>query len=71
MRARKEHPPIAITLVVLYAIVFVFALPLIARALHLPTGVGGFNGSMDLALAWLIDDATKKAVIRPGYSDAV
>jgi len=41
VRARKEHPPIAITLVVLYAIVFVFALPIAARALHLPTGVGG------------------------------
>jgi uncharacterized integral membrane protein (TIGR00698 family) len=41
VRAKKEHPPIAITLVVLYAIVLVFALPLIARALHLPAGVGG------------------------------
>ena len=41
VRARKEHPPIAITLVVLYAIVLVFALPLFARALHLPAGVGG------------------------------
>ena len=38
VRARKEYPPIAITLVVLYAIVFVFALPIVARALHLPTG---------------------------------
>jgi len=41
VRAKKEHPPIAITLVVLYAIVFVFALPIIAKALHLPAGVGG------------------------------
>jgi len=41
VRAKKEYPPIAITLVVLYAIVLVFALPLIARALHLPAGVGG------------------------------
>jgi uncharacterized membrane protein YadS len=41
VRAKKEHPPIAITLVVLYAIVLVFALPLIARMLHLPAGVGG------------------------------
>jgi uncharacterized membrane protein YadS len=41
VRAKKEHPPIAITLVVLYAIVLVFALPLVSRALHLPAGVGG------------------------------
>jgi uncharacterized integral membrane protein (TIGR00698 family) len=41
VRARKEHPPIAITLVVLYAIVLVFSLPLVSRALKLPTGIGG------------------------------
>jgi uncharacterized membrane protein YadS len=41
VRARKEHPPIAITLVVFWAIVFVFALPLVSRQLHLPAGQGG------------------------------
>jgi uncharacterized membrane protein YadS len=41
VRAKKEHPPIAITLVVLWAIVLVFALPIAARLLHLPAGVGG------------------------------
>jgi uncharacterized membrane protein YadS len=41
VRAKKEHPPIAITLVVLWAILFVFALPLVSRALHLPAGQGG------------------------------
>jgi uncharacterized membrane protein YadS len=41
VRAKKEYPPIAITLVVLWAIVFVFALPLASRALKLPTGQGG------------------------------
>jgi uncharacterized membrane protein YadS len=41
VRAKKEHPPIAISLVVLWAIVFIFALPLASRTLHLPTGVGG------------------------------
>jgi uncharacterized integral membrane protein (TIGR00698 family) len=41
VRAKKEHPPIAISLVVFWAIVFIFALPLISRSLHLPTGVGG------------------------------
>jgi uncharacterized membrane protein YadS len=41
VRAKKEHPPIAISLVVFYAIILIFALPLVARTLHLPTGVGG------------------------------
>jgi uncharacterized integral membrane protein (TIGR00698 family) len=41
VRARKEHPPIAISLVVFWAIVLIFALPLVSRALHLPIGVGG------------------------------
>jgi uncharacterized integral membrane protein (TIGR00698 family) len=41
VRARKEHPPIAISLVVFWAIIFIFALPLVSRTLHLPTGVGG------------------------------
>ena len=41
VRAKKEHPPIAISLVVFWAIIFIFALPLVSRTLHLPTGVGG------------------------------
>src|ERR1700742_3135288 len=41
VRAKKKPPPIAISLVVLWAIVFIFALPLVSRSLHLPTGVGG------------------------------
>ncbi|HEX4242605.1 MAG TPA: putative sulfate exporter family transporter [Steroidobacteraceae bacterium] len=39
--AKKEQVSIAISLVVLWAIVMIFALPLVARALHLPTGVAG------------------------------
>jgi len=39
--ARKEHGPIAITIVVFWAIVMIFLLPLVARALTLPTGVAG------------------------------
>jgi uncharacterized membrane protein YadS len=39
--AKKEHAPLAITLVVFWAIVMIFVLPLVARALHLPTGVAG------------------------------
>src|SRR5579871_885572 len=41
VRAKKEYPPIAISLVVFWAIVLIFALPLVSRSLHLPTGVGG------------------------------
>jgi uncharacterized integral membrane protein (TIGR00698 family) len=39
--ARKEEVSVAISLVVVWAIVMIFALPLAARALHLPTGVAG------------------------------
>ncbi len=39
--AKKEHAPIAITTVIFWAIVMIFALPLASRLLHLPTGVAG------------------------------
>ena len=39
--AKKEHAPIAISLVIFWAIIMIFALPLISRALSLPTGVAG------------------------------
>jgi uncharacterized integral membrane protein (TIGR00698 family) len=39
--AKKEHAPVAITTVILWAIVMIFVLPLVARALHLPAGVAG------------------------------
>jgi uncharacterized membrane protein YadS len=39
--AKKEQVSIAISLVVLWAIIMIFALPLVARALHLATGVAG------------------------------
>ncbi|CAG9214810.1 conserved membrane hypothetical protein [Burkholderia gladioli] len=41
VRARREQASVAITLVVVWAIVMVFALPGIARALGLPTGIAG------------------------------
>jgi uncharacterized integral membrane protein (TIGR00698 family) len=41
VRAKKEHPPIAISLVIFWAIILIFALPLVSRTLHLPTGVAG------------------------------
>ncbi len=39
--AKKEDAPIAITVVVLWAIVMIFVLPLVSRALGLPTGIAG------------------------------
>jgi len=39
--AKKEHAPIAITLVVTWAIVMIFVLPLVAKSLGLSTGVAG------------------------------
>ena len=39
--AKKEQVSIAISLVIVWAIVMIFVLPLAARALHLPTGVAG------------------------------
>jgi uncharacterized integral membrane protein (TIGR00698 family) len=39
--AKKEHAPIAITLVIIWAIIMIFALPLLSRWLQLPAGVAG------------------------------
>jgi uncharacterized membrane protein YadS len=39
--ARKQDAPIAITLVIFWAIIMIFVLPLVCRALGLPTGVAG------------------------------
>jgi uncharacterized membrane protein YadS len=39
--AKKEYAPIAITTVLIWAIVSIFVLPFAAAALHLPAGVGG------------------------------
>lgn len=39
--AKKEHAPIAITTVILWAIVMIFALPLVSRALGLHAGIAG------------------------------
>ena len=39
--AKKEHAPIAISLVIFWAIVMIFALPIVSRVLALPTGVAG------------------------------
>jgi len=39
--AKKEHAPIAITMVIVWAIIMIFFLPLVSRALGLHTGVAG------------------------------
>lgn len=39
--AKKEHAPIAITMVIVWAIIMIFVLPLASRALQLHTGVAG------------------------------
>jgi uncharacterized integral membrane protein (TIGR00698 family) len=39
--AKKEHAPIAITLVIIWAIVMIFFLPFVSRAMGLSTGVAG------------------------------
>ncbi len=39
--AKKEDAPVAITTVILWAIVMIFVLPLVSRALGLPTGIAG------------------------------
>ena len=48
--AKKEHSSVAISLVVFWAIVLIFVLPLVSRALGLPTGVAGaWIGTSELA----------------------
>jgi uncharacterized integral membrane protein (TIGR00698 family) len=39
--AKKEHAPIAISLVLLWAIVMIFILPFVAHAMNLPAGIAG------------------------------
>jgi len=39
--AKKEHAPIAIATVIVWAVIMIFVLPLVSRALELPAGVGG------------------------------
>jgi uncharacterized integral membrane protein (TIGR00698 family) len=66
--ARKEHASLSISLVVLYAIVLIFVLPLVARGLSLPTGVAGaWIGTSELA------DATGLAAAQTygGYAGKV
>ncbi len=66
--ARKEHASISISLVVFWAIVLIFVLPLVSRALGLPTGIAGaWIGTSELA------DATGLAAAQTygGYAGKV
>ncbi|HEB51114.1 MAG TPA: putative sulfate exporter family transporter [Desulfobulbus sp.] len=48
--AKKEHAPIAITMVILWAIIMIFFLPLVSRLLQLHTGVvGAWVGTSEFA----------------------
>jgi uncharacterized integral membrane protein (TIGR00698 family) len=48
--AKKEHAPIAITMVIIWAIVMIFFLPFMGRLLHMHTGViGAWVGTSEFA----------------------
>jgi uncharacterized membrane protein YadS len=73
--AKKDHAPIAITVVIVWAIVMIFALPLASRALQLPAGVGGawigsseFADAAGFAAAQTYGDLAAHGVV-PGTAD--
>jgi uncharacterized membrane protein YadS len=68
VRAKREQASVAITLVVVWAIVMVFALPFVSRSLGLSTGVGGawigtseFADAAGIAAAQAYGDLAKHA----------
>ncbi|HZL60587.1 MAG TPA: putative sulfate exporter family transporter [Stellaceae bacterium] len=76
--ARKEYAPIAITLVILWAIVMIFVLPFAAQALHLPSGVGGawigtseFADAAGFAAAQTYGDLAARGVVAGTGDQAV
>jgi uncharacterized membrane protein YadS len=73
--AKKEHAPIAITVVITWAIVMIFVLPFVAQALHLSAGEGGawigtseFADAAGLAAAQAYGDLAAHGVVA-GTSD--
>jgi uncharacterized membrane protein YadS len=73
--AKKEHAPIAITTVIVWAVVMIFVLPLVSRALQLPAGVGGawigtseFADAAGFAAAQAYGDLAAQGIIA-GTSD--
>ena len=68
VRAKREQASVAITLVILWAIVMIFALPFASRSLGLPTGVAGawigtseFADAAGIAAAQAYGDFAKQA----------
>ena len=75
--AKKEHAPIAITMVILWAIAMIFFLPLVSRALHLETGIAGawigtseFADAAGLAAAQAYSDVARHVPGIPGAPDS-
>jgi uncharacterized integral membrane protein (TIGR00698 family) len=75
--AKKDEVSVAISLVVVWAIVMIFVLPLAARALHLPTGVAGawigtseFADAAGLAAAQTYGGYAGKVPGIAGHADA-
>ena len=73
--AKKEYAPIAITVVIVWAIVMIFALPIVSQALNLPSGVAGawigtseFADAAGLAAAQQYGDLAAHGVV-PGTAD--
>jgi uncharacterized membrane protein YadS len=73
--AKREHAPIAISLVIGWAIAMIFVLPLAARGLHLPAGVGGawigtseFADAAGFAAAQAYGDLAHAGIV-PGSAD--
>ena len=76
--AKKEHAPIAITLVIVWAIVMIFVLPLVSKAMNLPIGVAGawigtseFADAAGFAAANTYDGYAGSAGIAGNAGDAV
>ena len=75
--AKKEHAPIAITMVIMWAIAMIFFLPLVSRALHLDTGIAGawigtseFADAAGLAAAQAYSDVARHVPGIPGAPDS-
>jgi uncharacterized membrane protein YadS len=70
--AKKEHAPVAITMVIGWAIVMIFVLPLVCRSLGLPAGVAGaWIGTSEFADAAGLAAAQSYASYVAGAAGAV
>lgn len=76
VNAKREHVAITITLVILWAVAMIFALPAIAWALQLPTGVAGawigtseFADAAGIAAAQAYGGLAERTGTVPGTTD--